>query len=97
MSNKSYYIPKRLDDPPKALWFDADEIIVFAVILFPGIIMKKFMLFLLVFVIALFVTYQYTKIKAGKLRGFLIHFFYWNFGALKLKRLPPSHIREISG
>jgi len=97
MSKKSYYIPRRLDDPPKALWFDADEIIVFAVILFPGILMKSFLMFMVMLVVSLFVTYQYTKIKAGKLRGYLIHFLYWNFGSLKLKRLPPSHIREISG
>jgi type IV conjugative transfer system protein TraL len=97
MSEKSYYVPKHLDDPPKALWWDADEIIVFATILFPGILLKSFLLFLVFLGVAIFLTYQYTKIKSGKIRGFLIHLIYWSLGSLKFKRIPESHIREISG
>lgn len=96
MSEKNYYVPKHLDDPPKALWFDADEVVVFAVIILPGIIMKNFTFFVLFFTLAILVTYQYAKIKSGKVKGFLIHFIYWAIG-IKLKRIPESHIREISG
>ncbi len=96
MSNKSYYIPKHLDDPPKALWWDMDEIIVFAVICFPGILFKSFSLFIVFLLLSFFITYQYAKIKSGKLKGFLIHFTYWVIG-IKFKRIPESYIREISG
>lgn len=97
MSDKSYYIPKHLDDPPKALWFDADEVIVFATICFPGILLKSFMIFVVFLGLSLYITYQYTKIKSGKIKGFLIHFIYWTLGMLKLKRVPRSYVREISG
>ncbi len=96
MSDKSYYIPKHLDDPPKALWWDMDEIVVFATIIFPGILLKNWTLLIVFMVLGIYVTYQYTKIKSGKIRGFLIHLIYWSLG-LKFKRIPASHIREISG
>lgn len=97
MSDKSYYIPKHLDDPPKLFWWDADEVIVFCVLLFPGLILKSFILLVFFFILSVFVTFQYAKLKAGKLRGFLWHFTYWVLGILKINKIPKSNIREISG
>lgn len=96
MSEKSYYIPKHLDDPPKAFWWDMDEIIIFAVIFFPAILLKNFTFLLIFTTIAAFSVLQYTKLKAGKLKGFLWHFAYWQLG-FKFKGIPDSNIREFSG
>lgn len=96
MSEKSYYIPKHLDDPPKAFWWDMDEIILFSSIVFPGILLKNFTVLLIFFMLAVIVVFQYTKLKAGKLRGFLWHFSYWVLG-FKFKGIPDSSIREFSG
>lgn len=96
MSEKSYYIPKHLDDPPKLFWWDADEVVVCAVILFPGFLLKSFLLFMVFLILSLIITREYIKIKAGRLKGFLVHFAYWVLG-IKFKRVPESHIREFSG
>lgn len=96
MSEKSYYIPKHLDDPPKLFWWDADEVVVCAVILFPGFLLKSFLLFMVFLVLSLLITREYIKMKAGRLKGFLVHFAYWVLG-IKFKRVPESHIREFSG
>ena len=71
--------------------------VIFAVIMFPGLLLKIFPLFILFILLAVILTLEYTKIKAGKLKGFLLHFTYWSFGIIRFKRVPKSHIRYFNG
>lgn len=96
MSEKSYYIPKHLDDPPKAFWWDMDEIILFACVIFPGILLRNFSLLLVFMTVGAICVLQYTQLKAGRLKGFLWHFAYWQLG-FRFKGIPESSIREFSG
>jgi conjugal transfer pilus assembly protein TraL len=94
-SETDYSIPRRLDDPPKFLWWDADVAILAMGCLVLGIVLEQTLPFLLLGIgIALF----YQKLKAGRTRAFGLHALYWytpiTFG---FTVTPPSAAREFIG
>jgi len=85
-------IPRHLDDPPRFLFWDLDEAILFMLALILG--MMADLLFAgaaagVVLVIA------YGKAKSGRHRAFALHLMYWYLPVtLGFRRTPPSYIRE---
>jgi conjugal transfer pilus assembly protein TraL len=88
-------IPKTLDDPPKMLFWDLDQSLVFFSMIVLGILAN---MTATLGAVGLFVAYLYGKLKGGKHRGFAKHVMYWvtpiTFG---MRRTPPSHIRQFLG
>jgi len=85
-------IPRHLDDPPRFLFWDLDEAILFMLALILGMVAG--LLFAgaaagIVLVIA------YGKAKSGRHRAFALHLMYWYLPVtLGFRRTPPSYIRE---
>ena len=93
-SDLSHYIPRRIDDQPKFLFWDRDIALVCLVGVFAGIA-TGFPLFGICLGIG--AAYGYGKLKTGKHPGMAAHLLYWHTGIPELKELPPSHIRELNG
>ncbi|HHV7523701.1 TPA: type IV conjugative transfer system protein TraL [Burkholderia orbicola] len=90
----SHYIPRRLDDPPKFLFWEFD-VAGFALIgVFLGIATGMPVLGLL---LGAALAFTYSKLKAGKHPGMANHLLYWFTGMPAPKDLPGSHIRELNG
>ena len=85
-------IPRHLDDPPRFLFWDLDEAILFMLALILGIMVD------LLFVgaasgVALVVAYG--RAKSGRHHAFALHLLYWHLPVtLGFRRTPPSFIRE---
>ena len=85
-------IPRHLDDPPRFLFWDLDEAILFMLALILGLTVD------LLFVgaatgVALVVAYG--RAKSGRHRAFALHLMYWHLPVtLGFRRTPPSWIRE---
>lgn len=90
----SHYIPRKLDDPDKFLFWEWDVAGIFVVGMVLGILSEYPVTGL---VAGGVMAYRYNKLKAGKHPGMAIHIFYWFLGFPKPKVLPPSHIRELNG
>lgn len=91
------YIPRNLDKPIKVLFWDLDVVVVFFVpIWFVGFILKEFVVAIL---LAVSLSYLFRKFKSTAHPKFLKHLFYWylptGMGGVKLKSLPPSHVRNF--
>jgi conjugal transfer pilus assembly protein TraL len=84
-------IPKYIDDPAQIFFWEIDDVIVFTVFMGIGIIID--MLFIMI-MIGVGIVYGIQKMKQVKADGFLMHALYW-YGAIPLKRLPPSYNREF--
>ena len=88
-------IPRRLDDPPKFLFWDFDVALFFLVGMFFGILAGY------VFsgvVVGLVIAWLYSGVKSGKHTGYLIHLAYWYLpGWFNLKRAPASSKRVFFG
>lgn len=89
-----YLIPKRIDDPPKFLFWDYDVAMVFMTALMFGIL-AGFFLTSVAFGFGL--CYGLTKLKAGQQKGYGIHMLYWYLPLNMFKRTPQSSIREFIG
>lgn len=90
-------IPKRLDAPPKILFWEVDTVVVFALpVWLIGFILKELVIGLLIG-IALVKGFNYVKSSAHP--KFLKHFIYWympsGLGGISLKSLPGSHVRNF--
>lgn len=99
MSNQSpeqkYYIPQKLDEPPKFLWWDFDVAILAMGCVMFGIVLNQTLTFM---VVGLIFAGLYQKLKAGRSRAFGLHFLYWYFGAnFGFRATPPSAVREFIG
>lgn len=97
MDKFSYYVPKLLDAPPKMFFWEMDEFMVMMAPLGLGIITGWV---LSGAALGLLLSWGVAKLKSGQGAGFMLHVFYWvlpNGGVTKLKRTPPSHIREFVG
>lgn len=85
-------IPRHLDDPPRFLFWDLDEAILFMLALILGILVD------LLFVgaaagVALVVAYG--RAKSGRHHAFALHLLYWHLPVtFGFRRTPPSCIRE---
>lgn len=89
-------IPRRLNDSPRMFWWDLDlALLVFSLTLL-GMIAGYFMTGAALGVAAAGV---YSMAKSGKHPAYALHLAYWYLpeSVVKLKRTPPSHLRELIG
>lgn len=87
--NLSHYIPRRLDDRGKFLFWEIDVV---------GIIVgiaTEYRIGGLILGILLAATYK--KLKSGRHPGIAVHLSYWFAGTPTPKSLPASHYREFNG
>jgi len=92
----STYIPAHLDDPWKLWWFDAEAVIAFAFAFMIGILANEMKYGAL---LGFFIGMAVQKLKSGKHPGYATHLAYWYLPEVivKLKRVPPSHLRDMIG
>lgn len=90
----SHYIPRRLDDKGKFLFWDLDIAGVALLGMLLGVATEYRVLGLIA---GLGMAYGYSKLKAGKHPGMAAHLLYWFTGMPDPKELPKSHIRELNG
>ena len=93
-NNLSHYIPRRLDDTGKFLFWELDVAIFGIMGLCLGIILKHTFIGLGV---GILLAYGYSKSKTGRHPGRASHLAYWCIGLPKMKELPGSHLRELNG
>jgi conjugal transfer pilus assembly protein TraL len=85
-------IPRHLDDPPRFLFWDLDEAILFMLALILGIMVD--LLFVGAAIGVTFVV-AYGRAKSGRHHAFALHLLYWHLPVtLGFRRTPPSCIRE---
>lgn len=90
----THYIPRRLDDQPKFLFWDWDV----AMVAFMGIFVGIYGGFIWFGVAAgIGLAAGWSRLKAGKHPGMAAHVMYWFTGLPKLKELPASHVKELIG
>ena len=96
MDEQHYHlmVPRRLDDPPKFLFWDFDVAIVFMGVVMLGILAG---FFLTSIVLGMLVGYLVQKAKAGQQKGYGVHFLYWHLPMPMFKRTPPSCDRVFLG
>ncbi len=89
-------IPRRLNDPAKFLWWDADVFVVAFAPVALGILGGSFPPGLLFGVLC---GWAFGRAKAGRHKAYLMHLVYWHVGepVIQLDRTPPSHLRELIG
>ncbi|KQQ44671.1 hypothetical protein ASF61_21320 [Duganella sp. Leaf126] len=92
-----FAIPTKHDEPPKMLWWDFDQTIIFMI----GVVFGILSGFLLLgVVIGVWCARWYSKKKAGKHRMYVVHIMYWYLPSeivFPFPSLPPSSAREFIG
>jgi conjugal transfer pilus assembly protein TraL len=92
MNDALLAIPQHLDDPPRFLFWDLDEAILFMLALVLGLLVD------LVFVggaTGVALVLAYGKAKSGRHRAYALHLMYWHLPVtLGFRRTPPSWVRE---
>jgi conjugal transfer pilus assembly protein TraL len=93
MNDALLAIPQHLDDPPRFLFWDLDEAILFMLAVVLGLMVD------LVFVggaTGVALVLAYGKAKSGRHRAYALHLMYWHLPVtLGFRRTPPSWIREF--
>ena len=93
MNDALLAIPQHLDDPPRFLFWDLDEAILFMLALILGLMVD------LVFIggaTGVALVLAYGKAKSGRHRAYALHLMYWHLPVtLGFRRTPPSWIREF--
>jgi len=87
-------VPRRLDDPPRFLFWDFDVAILFMAVQVFGIMAGAFFTFM---VLGLGAAYALQRMKSGKQRGYSLHVLYWHLPFATFKRTPRSSEREFIG
>jgi conjugal transfer pilus assembly protein TraL len=91
MDETQLAIPRHLDDPPRFLFWDLDEAILFMLALVLGLMLD------LVFpgvAAGLALALAYGRAKSGRHRAFALHLAYWYLPVtLGFQRTPPSCVR----
>lgn len=82
-------IPRYIDDLPQILWWEIDEVCLFAGLFVIGIILGSTAIG---FISGIAATYLLQKLKAGRGAEYLMHWGYWN-GLIGLK--PESYHEEF--
>lgn len=97
MDDLQYYIPRRLDDVLKLLWWEFDVAAFTLVGLMAGIWVGGLWTFVLLG-LGVLASWGFGYMKSGKHPGFTIHVYYWFLPSERtFKRTPPSHLRELIG
>lgn len=90
----SHYIPRRLDDTGKFLFWELD----IAALGLVGTLLGIAVGFPVVGSLSgIMLAFIYSKLKTGKHPGMATHILYWFTGMPALKELPGSHLRELNG
>ena len=89
-----YYIPRLLDSPPKAFYWDIDEFMAMVAPVGIGLILGWFVVGAAMGLVG---SYSVAKLKAGRGAYYMLHALYWNFGLIRQRSTPPSYIREYIG
>lgn len=89
-----HFVPQRLDDPEKFGLVDMEVAFAFIV---PVLVMTYFDRVWWGLGAGILLGWGVQKLKAGAHPGWIYHLVYWYVGALRLKSLPPSHLRELIG
>ena len=93
MNDALLAIPQHLDDPPRFLFWDLDEAILFMLALVLGLMVD------LVFIggaTGVVLVLVYGKAKSGRPRAYALPPMYWHLPVtLGFRRTPPSWIREF--
>ncbi|TWI69286.1 conjugal transfer pilus assembly protein TraL [Pseudoduganella lurida] len=92
-----YAIPQLHDGPPKLLWWDFDQGLVFMVAILFGILSDLMLFGVAVGVIA---ARWYGRHKSRKHRMYIAHLMYWFLPGdwlLPCPQLPPSSVRQFIG
>jgi conjugal transfer pilus assembly protein TraL len=87
-------VPRRLDDPPKFIFWDFDVAICAMGISMFGIMAGYF---LVSAVLGIGAAYGLQKMKSGQQAGYAIHLLYWHLPMRLFKRTPPSCVRDFVG
>lgn len=92
-----YYIPRRLDDQGKLLFWDIDQ----AIIVVAGLLIGLYSMNLWVLAISIpsgvLLAGAYGRLKAGRHPGMAKHFIYWWTGQPPMRITPHSASRELIG
>jgi conjugal transfer pilus assembly protein TraL len=89
-----YYIPRKLDNPPKFLFWTYDTLVLALAPILLGFLFGFIPLGLILGGVA---AVGYERLKIGKHAGVGSHTLYWLIGTPSLKGLPPSHARCLVG
>lgn len=90
----SHYIPRRLDNIGKFLFWDLDVAGIGTIGVLGGIGADYPILGV---VAGGGLAYGYSKMKSGKHPGLAVHLLYWWTGFPQPSDLPPSYLRELNG
>jgi conjugal transfer pilus assembly protein TraL len=97
VQKENYIIPRHLDDPPMFFMWDMDEALAFLV---PFMFLLLYGMVFVGVVSGLLAMRFFGKIKAMGGKQLAKHILYWYTPAeawFRLKRTPPSYIREFIG
>ena len=96
MSDTSFAIPRRLNDPPRMFWWDLDVALLVLGAALAGMITG---FFLSGCALGALLAAAYGRAKSGQHPAFALHLLYWHLPAVisGLRRTPPSHLRELVG
>lgn len=99
MSNELelYYIPKRLDDPERVIFFSSDEMMVLVI---PFIIIYFVLdMFIIAILVSSALCFWWKKFKGGDQANLHLYAMYWFYPAelMGLKATPKSYIRTYYG
>ena len=90
----SHYIPRRLDDRGKFLFWDVDVTFVALIGILLGVATEYRISGVILGVV---MAHSYKKLKSGKHPGIAAHLMYWFAGMPVPDELPASHFREFNG
>lgn len=96
MQDAALNIPRRLNDPPRMFWWDLDLALLVLAATLLGMIAGYFVSGVAGGLLA---AWLYSRAKSGQHPAYALHLIYWYMPAavVKLKRTPPSHLRELIG
>ena len=96
MSEVTFEIPRRLNDPPRMFWWEIDVALLFLGAVLAGMLAG---FFLTGCAAGALLAWAYGKARSGEHPAFALHWLYWHLPAAVsgLKRTPPSHQRDLMG
>ncbi len=94
LDRSQFLIPTRLDDPPKALFWDFDIAAVFVIGVSLGIMVGFLSLG---FLVGIGGAYAWSRMRTGRHPGYAMHSLYWALPLRMFRRTPPSSRRRFVG
>lgn len=96
MDDNGDYIPRRLNDIPKFILWDADVAMIAITMVGVGIVSS---MFLICTTIGIAAAWGFSKLKSTKHQAHALHFLFWHMPdfIIKFRCTPPSWMREMIG